>query len=471
MKNIKWLILVCFIMLTFAACAQEENILDDDISEKNSEIIIENGLINQNRDETLIKFYNDRAFEFNNVVYVFLGGNLWKIDSSQQIISIIECEEAVGFLRDEYLYWAVWKDEGTLSIIRINRENQIFEVGILDKAIPPDMLDFYNDVIYVQYESGKVEGYHLNQNGKIGEEASMEEMQLYAEENQAAEQRIKNPHEQYSAQSFLKHIVPAGYSKEICGKEFLSKYMRQGESGFWQMIERSNEQDRILFTFYEQAVIDKGKIIYFDSIDKNKLAAYDLLKEEKSVIYEFKDGTFDFLAVEENVIYGVWNSAKQLKSYFVGIDIENSKMMPYFEIKVGQEYLMINKIVYYMDVDDGEIVICPIDESLKEDIPQMDVILAWSYLKDEYFSYCDTEKISYDADGRLLIVIGEQRMPFSSEGEYYRCESVVGLDEVNGDNYVFEHHYVYYEDNGAVYALKTGSRYYVDYYTGETIKH
>ena len=201
MKNIKWLILVCFIMLTFAACAQEENILDDDISEKNSEIIIENGLINQNRDETLIKFYNDRAFEFNNVVYVFLGGNLWKIDSSQQIISIIECEEAVGFLRDEYLYWAVWKDEGTLSIIRINRENQIFEVGILDKAIPPDMLDFYNDVIYVQYESGKVEGYHLNQNGKIGEEASMEEMQLYAEENQAAEQRIKNPHEQYETYS------------------------------------------------------------------------------------------------------------------------------------------------------------------------------------------------------------------------------------------------------------------------------
>lgn len=469
MKYIKWFILVCFIMLTFVACAQEENVLEDGNSEENSEIIIENDLTNQKENEILIKFYNDRVLAFNNAVYVFLGKNLWKIDSSQQITPIIECKEAVGYLSGEYLYWAVWKEEGTLSIIRIDRENQIFEVGILEKDMPPDMLDFYGDVLYIQYEIGKVEGYHLNQYGKIEEEASVEEMQLYAEENQAAEQRMKNLQEPYSAQSFLKHIVPAGYSREICGKEFLSKYMRQGENGFWQMIERSNKQDRILFTFYDEVIMDMGKVIYFDSIDKNKLVAYDLLKEENSVIYEFKDGTFDFFAVEENVIYGVWNSVKQLKSYFVAIDIKDSKMIPYFETKAGQEYLMINKIVYYMD--DRGIVICPIEESLKESIPQMDVVLAWSYLKNEYFSYCDTEKISYDADGRLLIVLGEQRMPFSSDGEYYRCESVVRLDEVNSDNYIFEHHYVYYEDNGEVYAIKLGGRYYVNCYTGEIINH
>lgn len=111
------------------------------------------------------------------------------------------------------------------------------------------------------------------------------------------------------------------------------------------------------------------------------------------------------------------------------------------------------------------------DEISKDDTSQMDVALAWSYLKNEYFGYSDTEEISYDEDGRFFVVIGEQRMPFSAEGEWYQCESVVCLDEKNSDNYVFGHYYVYYEDNGDVYALKAGERYYVDCYTGEIIKN
>jgi hypothetical protein len=104
---------------------------------------------------------------------------------------------------------------------------------------------------------------------------------------------------------------------------------------------------------------------------------------------------------------------------------------------------------------------------MSDGVSKIDNITAWNYLKDKYFSDCDTEKISYDANGRLKIVISEQRIPFSSDGEDYRCESVVYLDEVNSDNYIFAYYWVYYEDNGEVYTLKLRDRYYVDSCTGE----
>lgn len=54
------------------------------------------------------------------------------------------------------------------------------------------------------------------------------------------------------------------------------------------MIERSGEQDKPLFTFYEETIFDAGRIIYFDDIGKSRWPI-----EGRKFIYEFKDGTFD----------------------------------------------------------------------------------------------------------------------------------------------------------------------------------
>lgn len=68
----------------------------------------------------------------------------------------------------------------------------------------------------------------------------------------------------------MEYVVPIVYSREICDKEYLSKHIYQEENSSCQMIERSGEQDKPLFTFYEETIFDAGRIIYFDDIGKSR---------------------------------------------------------------------------------------------------------------------------------------------------------------------------------------------------------
>ena len=172
---------------------------------------------------------------------------------------------------------------------------------------------------------------------------------LYEDDNLAAEIRKENPNDSRSLYQYPYHIIGAGYSKEICGKEFLTRHIQDGEVGKEELLLRSNGQDEVLLTYYEDVVILGKQIIYFDSVDKNKLSVYDIDTQESLIFYEFKDGTFEFTAVEDNIVYGIWNSIKQSKSYFVGIDMGTFEMTSYFATDKGVDYLLLNKTIYYVN--------------------------------------------------------------------------------------------------------------------------
>lgn len=298
--------------------------------------------------------YQIKAFRFYGQDYVFLNKTLYKITSAQEIDELLTCGEAVGQKRDEYLFWGIWDAEHILRIIRLDAKGTIFEVGKLKEKYPPAALDFYGDTLYIRYKLGNVEGYRIGADGKIAAEASAEEMALYDDENKAAEIRQNEPDAGEDIQRFPYHIMGAGYSKEICGKEFLARHVPHGESGEEEFIVRSGVKDTVLFTYYEDAFINREYVIYCNSVDKNKLSIYDMQKKMSRDIYEFTDGTFELLTADNNRIYGIWRSIGRSKDFLAGIDIDTAEMHTYLEMGDKTKCQIINDTIYYVDpADDG----------------------------------------------------------------------------------------------------------------------
>lgn len=363
-KIIVFLVSGCCSMILLMACGMREKGTEDIVAEpiKAGDEIdnSETGKTEETTDaveQEIIypKGYQINAIRFYEQDYVFLDKTLYKITSEQDAEELLKCEEAVGQKRDTYLFWGIWDTEHDLQIIRLDAEGSIFEVGELKEKYPPAALDFYGDILYIRYKLGNVEGYRISADGKIAGEASSEEMKLYNDENEAAEIRQNKPNDRESIQSFSHHIMEAGYSKEICGKEFLARHVQNGETGVEEFIVRSDGADTVLFTYYEDVFINREKVIYCSSAEKTRLSIYDMRKNESKDIYEFADGSFELLTVDDNQIYGIWRSIEQSKNFLVGIDMDNSKMRSYFETSDEQEYAIINNTIYYVDPVNGNV--------------------------------------------------------------------------------------------------------------------
>ena len=364
MKKIIIILMFGCITAFLSACTNEKTISGTEIvKETDASQITEKDTFMVNDHIFSLQPYQNTALLFNDNAYLSLNNAIYKVDSNFHIEEILKCKDAVGRLRNEYLYWAVWEENNILRIIRIDEKDNISEVGKLEADVPPIAIDFYGEILYIRYKLGNVEGYHLNPNGEIAGSATADELQLYEDDNLAAEIRKENPNDSRSLYQYPYHIIGAGYSKEICGKEFLTRHLQDGEVGKEELLLRSNGQDEVLLTYYEDVVILGKQIIYFDSVDKNKLSVYDIDTEESLIFYEFKDGTFEFTAVEDNIVYGIWNSIKQSKSYFVGIDMGTFKMTSYFATDKGVDYLLLNKTIYYVNLSSGEIFVRPLDSS------------------------------------------------------------------------------------------------------------
>ena len=186
--------------------------------------------------------------------------------------------------------------------------------------------------------------------------ASVEEMKLYDEENKAADIRINNPDDKEGIWLYPYHIVGAGYTKTTTGQEFLARHIQIGDIGQEEFILRDNEQDTVLFSYYEDAVIDQEKIVYMSSVDKNKLSVYDLQTGEEREVIELQDGNIELLTISHNRVYGIWNSIKHMKSFLVYIDLEQTELVSCFEAIKGTEYIVINDTVYYIDQASGNLV-------------------------------------------------------------------------------------------------------------------
>ncbi|MCI9435725.1 MAG: hypothetical protein HFH85_00900 [Lachnospiraceae bacterium] len=355
-RNFRILAGCCTVML-LTACEQETN------EERN---ILETEIqITDTVDEakqTDIKNYisaencQKNALCLGEFTYIVLDKILYKVDGENQVEQITACKEAVGTLGDDNLFWAGLNLENNIRIIKMNEQGQISEVGIVEGNQPLSFLDFYDDVIYLGFKLGNVEGYRIGSDGRLAGSASVEEMKLYDEENKAADIRINNPDDKEGIWLYPYHIVGAGYTKTTTGQEFLARHIQIGDIGQEEFILRDNEQDTVLFSYYEDAVIDQEKIVYMSSVDKNKLSVYDLQTGEEREVIELQDGNIELLTISHNRVYGIWNSIKHMKSFLVYIDLEQTELVSCFEAIKGTEYIVINDTVYYIDQASGNLV-------------------------------------------------------------------------------------------------------------------
>lgn len=357
----------CLPMISLMGCEMEKNNMADNKikveSEGAAEIVdIENADKDGEEEIPYPEAYQRKAIRFNGQDYIFMDKALYRIDTEQQEVKIIECEEAVGQKKDEYLYWAIWSAEHKVQLIRLDKDAQIFEIGELEEKYPPAGLDIYGGILYIRYKLGNVEGYHISSDGRIAKEASQEEMKLYDDENEAAIIRMNQPDDREKIQSFPYHIMEAGYTKEICGKEFLGRHVQDGETGKEEFIVRCGGEDTVLFTYYEDAFIDQEYVVYFSSAEKNKLSIFDMKQKESKDIYEFTDGNFEILALDNHRIYGIWKSIEQSKDFLAGISLSDLEMNSYLEVNDGIEYAVINDMIYYADPVSGHIMGLPVND-------------------------------------------------------------------------------------------------------------
>lgn len=112
------------------------------------------------------------------------------------------------------------------------------------------------------------------------------------------------------------------------------------------------------------------------------------------------------------------------KIFFIGVDMEKSTIVPYFEANMEQDYLVQNQVVYHMDVNNAESAI-------------MNAACFISYS------------------------MGKQGA-FSSDGKDYRIESVMIWDRM-----VIIIFLPIIEDNGEEVSLKFAHQFYVDCQAGE----
>lgn len=347
----------CCTVILFTACAQEAT-EESKISETKIQITdtVEEATPKDTVNYILSENYQRNALCVGESTYIALNKMLYKVDGENQVEQLMACEEAVGTLYHDSLYWAVMNTEHNIQIIKINKQGQLSEVGILENNQPPSFLDFYDDIIYLGFKLGNVEGYRIDSDGRLAGPASEEEMELYHEENQAAEIRINNPDDRNGILAYPYHIVRAGYSKTTTGQEFLARHIQIGEIGQEEFILRENEQDTVLFSYYEDAIIDQEKVVYLSSIDKNMLSVYDLRTGENRNVFELHDGNLELLTFSHNRVYGIWKSIEHLKSFLVYIDLEQPELVSCFETVNGTEYIVINDTAYYVDQASSNLV-------------------------------------------------------------------------------------------------------------------
>lgn len=296
------------------------------------------------------------AFCLGEFTYIAINQGLYMVGEKNQTEQLCVCTEAVGTLGKNGLYWAVRNAGNNIQIIKINEQGEISEVGVIEESQPISALDFYEDVIYLRFKLGNVVGYRIGLDDTLLEPASVEEMQLYKEENLASDIRMNNPDDKGAIQAYPYHIVGAGYTKTVTGQEFLARHIQVGDIGHEEFILRENGVDRVLFSYYEDAIIDRDRVVYFGSPDKNQLCIYDLQTGEEQVIYEFRDGNLDLLTFSHNRVYGIWNSIEYLKSFLVYIDLEQQELNSCLEATKGTEYIVMNDKVYYVDQNGGKLV-------------------------------------------------------------------------------------------------------------------
>ena len=103
-----------------------------------------------------------RGIEYQGADYVSLSNGIYKIAGENEPEQILECQDAVGRVHGEYMYWAVYNEGSDLQILRFDADGQMLEIGRASVAWPVRNIDFNQDVLYIRDILDRVDAYRIN---------------------------------------------------------------------------------------------------------------------------------------------------------------------------------------------------------------------------------------------------------------------------------------------------------------------
>lgn len=351
-------VLVLLLGMTFEACKAKEDRTDiPDVSEEKSDITL-------GEEKEYMKTWQPRGIEFGEEKYLVMQEGIYRISKGNDMEKLMTCKDAVGTVYDDELYWAIRDNSDNVRIIKMDKEQQIFELGELSKALPPKSIDLYENILYIKNILEGVEGYVLDDEGNIGNKLADNDMLLYKEDNEAARQREDNENNGGEAGELLYHFIDAGYSERVYQKQFLVQYVSRGETGKNILFSREDGVDTELLEFYENALLHENNIVYISNIESNEISVYDLSNKSNEIVCSFEDGTFEMMHVDENMVYGVWDSIEQNRKIYAGIDLETGERKDFFEAESGAKYIQIGQNVYYEDNTEQKILCADLSKEM-----------------------------------------------------------------------------------------------------------
>ena len=295
-----------------------------------------------------------RGIEYQGADYVSLSNGIYKIAGENEPEQILECQDAVGRVHGEYMYWAVYNEGSDLQILRFDADGQMLEIGRASVAWPVRNIDFNQDVLYIRDILDRVDAYRIGADGSIAAIESGPELQLYEEENLAADMRTNHPDDRDTIRQIPYHVLDAGYAQETLGKQFVAKYRSEGETGGSDLFVRDAEVENLLLSFYEEAIVAENMIVYMSNAEKTELSVYYMDDQAANQTFPLAQGTFAIQYVSSETAYGIWDSITG-GCYYSGIHLATGEKKEFFEANGYTDYIQIGNRLYYMEPETQEI--------------------------------------------------------------------------------------------------------------------
>lgn len=350
------LIPICIIiMLVFSACSKNSEERPEQTDSKSAEEITQDIEADKDTVETEEpeaswdwSVQQPRGIEYQGADYVSLSNGIYKIAGENEPEQILECQDAVGRVHGEYMYWAVYNEGSDLQILRFDADGQMLEIGRASVAWPVRNIDFNQDVLYIRDILDRVDTYRIGVDGSIAAIESGPELQLYEEENLAADMRTNHPDDRDTIRQIPYHVLDAGYAQETLGKQFVAKYRSEGETGGSELFVRDAEVENLLLSFYEEAIVAENMIVYMSNAEKTELSVYYMDDQAANQTFPLAQGTFAIQYVSSETAYGIWDSITG-GCYYSGIHLATGEKKEFFEANGYTDYIQIGNRLYHTE--------------------------------------------------------------------------------------------------------------------------
>ncbi len=364
-SRMRFIPICIIIMMIFSACSSNSEEGSEQTALRPAEEITQDQDIDVDEDKDITEpeepepswdwsVQQPRGIEYHGADYVSLSNGIYKIAGENEPEKILECQDAVGRVHGGYMYWAVYNEGSDLQILRFDADGQMLEIGRASVAWLVRNIDFNQDVLYIRDILDRVDAYRIGADGSIAAIESGPELQLYEEENLAADMRTNHPDDRDTIRQMPYHVMDAGYAQETLGKQFVAKYRSEGETGGSELFVRDAEVENLLLSFYEEAIVAENMIVYMSNAEKTELSVYYMDDQAANQTFPLAQGTFAIQYVSSETAYGIWDSITG-GCYYSGIHLATGEKKEFFEANGYTDYIQIGNRLYYMEPETQEI--------------------------------------------------------------------------------------------------------------------